>query len=54
MKLSDFHIGQEFFNDSRKKWRCTDVGTRVVLAICIDLPHEIVEAWNDAEGVLQQ
>jgi hypothetical protein len=54
MKHADFHIGQTFFNDSRKKWRCTDVGTRVIVAICIDLPREVVEAWRDDQGFHQR
>lgn len=40
MKRSDFAIGKEFWCGSRR-WRCTDVGTRVVVAICLE-PHEIV------------
>ncbi len=34
MKLNDFRIGSEFFCGG-KKWRCTDLGTRVVIAICV-------------------
>jgi hypothetical protein len=35
MKLSDFRIGSEFlFSEGR--YRCTDIGTRVVVAIRID------------------
>lgn len=33
MKLSDFKIGMEF-EMSGQRWRCTDVGSRVVVAIC--------------------
>jgi len=34
MKLNDFCIGNDFIcND--KVWNCTDVGTRVIAAICI-------------------
>lgn len=32
MKHSDFSIGMEFMTASGK-WRCTDVGTRVIVAI---------------------
>src|SRR5207249_149477 len=41
--------GQEFFMGSRKL-RCTDVGSRTVAAICVDLPHEVVHSWQDADG----
>jgi hypothetical protein len=34
MKYSDFIIGQEFLCGG-KRWRCTDVGTRVIVAICV-------------------
>ncbi len=36
MELSDFHIGLEFVASAGFRWRCTDVGTRTVLAIQID------------------
>jgi hypothetical protein len=35
MKLADFAIGSEFWLGDRK-WRCTDIGTRVVVAIRVD------------------
>lgn len=35
MDLSQFRIGGEFMCDG-KRWRCTDVGTRVVVAIRVD------------------
>ena len=35
MKHSDFHIGTEFFTGTGK-WRCTDVGTRVIVAISLE------------------
>lgn len=35
MKHSDFYIGMEFFTASGK-WRCTDVGSRVIVAISLD------------------
>ena len=34
MKINEFRIGCEFFCGG-KKWRCTDLGTRVVIAICV-------------------
>ena len=41
MKHSAFRIGLEFWcGDNR--WRCTDVGTRVIIAISLE-PHEVVE-----------
>ena len=33
MELSDFHIGLEFIASAGFQWRCTDVGTRTILAI---------------------
>ena len=35
MKKTDFHIGLEFYTASGK-WRCTDVGTRVIVAVKLD------------------
>ena len=35
MKHSDFEIGAEFWSDARR-WRCTDKGSRVVVAIRVD------------------
>lgn len=35
MKRSEFQIGTEFFTGAGK-WRCTDVGTRVIVAIRLD------------------
>jgi hypothetical protein len=35
MKLADFKIGEEFWCDGRQ-WRCSDIGTRTVVAIRID------------------
>ncbi len=35
MTKAEFHIGIEFYTGSGK-WRCTDVGTRVVVAIKLD------------------
>lgn len=33
MNLRDFHIGLEFFAGAGFRWRCTDTGSRTVLAI---------------------
>jgi hypothetical protein len=35
----------EFWCDE-KRWRCTDVGTRVIAAICLE-PHEVVPVEVD-------
>ena len=35
MTLDEFTIGHEFWC-SERRWRCTDVGTRVVVAIRVD------------------
>lgn len=35
MKLSEFAVGHEFLSGGRR-WRCTDIGSRVVVAIRID------------------
>jgi hypothetical protein len=32
MKKDEFHIGQDFYT-ATGKWRCTDIGTRVIVAI---------------------
>jgi hypothetical protein len=37
MRHSDFYIGLEFFT-ATGRWRCTDVGSRVVIAIRLDAP----------------
>lgn len=39
MNLSQFKIGEEFICGS-KKWRCTDIGTRTVAAICVSSHEE--------------
>jgi hypothetical protein len=40
MKRSEFAVGSEFWCGG-KRWRCTDIGTRVIVAICLE-PHEIM------------
>jgi hypothetical protein len=42
MRQDEFAIGLEFYCDARR-WRCTDVGTRVVIAIALD--HEDDPTW---------
>ena len=48
MKHSEFHIGMEFFTGSGR-WRCTDVGTRVIAAISLE-PRDTVRSWKDDSG----
>jgi hypothetical protein len=45
---ADFHIGLEFFTRAGK-WRCTDVGTRVIVAISLE-PRETVRVHHDESG----
>jgi hypothetical protein len=45
MEHSSFFIGLEFWS-SDKCWRCTDVGTRVITAICLE-PRVMVR--NEAD-----
>ena len=40
MRHEEFRIGMEFWCGGRR-WRCTDVGTRVVVGVCLE-PHEVV------------
>jgi hypothetical protein len=40
MKLSQFEIGTEFLTPVGNRWRCTDVGTRTIVAIRLDLDHD--------------
>lgn len=39
MEHSEFEIGKEFFCGGNR-WRCTDVGTRVIIAICLNQKDE--------------
>jgi hypothetical protein len=48
MKHADFHIGMEFFTGAGK-WRCTDIGTRVIVAISLE-PRETVSVHWDENG----
>jgi hypothetical protein len=47
MKHKDFKIGTEFFT-SAGKWRCTDVGTRVIVAISLG-PRTLVRTSSEGE-----
>ena len=44
MNHSDFFIGCEFMTSSGKRWRCTDIGTRVIVAVCLD-DHPNDPSW---------
>lgn len=61
MKHGDFYIGLEFQSETGK-WRCTDVGTRVIVAIKLEgdprnwngPPYSVAETVfdeDDFEGV---
>jgi hypothetical protein len=39
MTYDDFSIGTEFYTDTGR-WRCTDKGTRVIVAIHLDKDDE--------------
>src|ERR1035438_6279987 len=45
MKHSDFIIGRSFWCGGRE-WRCTDIGTRTIVAICLD-ETEVVTSSQD-------
>ncbi len=49
MKHGDFRIGIEFWCGG-KRWRCIDVGSRVIVAISLE-PHEVVNYAPSADGV---
>ena len=48
MKHGEFKIGVEFRTESGR-WRCTDVGTRVIVAISLE-PHEIAHVESGLNG----
>ena len=48
MNHSDFQIGREFFTPAGK-WRCTDVGTRVIVAISLE-PRQMVRVKCSESG----
>ncbi|MDK1492470.1 hypothetical protein QN219_20805 [Sinorhizobium sp. 7-81] len=50
MELSEFHIGGDFWCGNRR-WRCTDVGTRTVVAIRID---QVETTSRDADGTTHE
>jgi len=46
MRHEEFRIGMEFWCGGRR-WRCTDVGTRVVVGVFLE-PHEVVTVTGKA------
>jgi hypothetical protein len=48
MNHAQFRIGLEFWCGGRR-WRCTDVGRRTVIAICLE-PHEVVSITRGDEA----
>lgn len=48
VKHSDFKIDTEFFTETGK-WRCTDVGTRVIVAISLK-PRAMARVRYDESG----
>jgi hypothetical protein len=64
MELNEFEIGVDFFCGERQ-WRCTDIGSRVISAICVTdqkqgdpdgwlvgPPYAVVEAVFDEYGMM--
>ena len=45
MNREDFVIGEEFYT-ATGKWRCTDIGTRVIVAVRVDMP-DLEEVFNE-------
>lgn len=48
MQHTDFQIGTEFFT-AAGKWRCTDVGTRVIVAIALE-PRTMIRVRRGESG----
>jgi hypothetical protein len=48
MRHSDFRIGVAFWCGG-ERWRCTDVGARVIVAISLE-PHEVASYVPNADG----
>lgn len=51
MKHSDFHVGLEFLGSTGFRWRCTDVGTRTVVAVRLDHVVSGATIRRDERGV---
>jgi hypothetical protein len=53
MKYGDFEIGKDFWC-AGKRWRCTDIGSRVIVAICME-PREMATSFpGEKPGDLRQ
>jgi hypothetical protein len=52
MKPSDFHIGLEFLGPAGFRWRCTDVGTRTVVAVQLD--HDDPDWYRGPPYIVQE
>ena len=63
MHFKDFALGTEFVTGSGKRWRVTDLGSRTVIAVCLDdhpddpswytgPPYAVVEHVFDANAWL--
>lgn len=52
MKHSDFYVGKEFFSETGR-WRCTDVGNRVIVAISLE-PREMVRSSRDENEIRRE
>ncbi len=48
MRRSDFKIGTEFYT-AAGKWRCTDIGTCVIVAISLESPRKL--ETNSKDGL---
>jgi len=46
MNHNEFNIGEEFYSANGKlRWRCTDIGTRTIIAIAIERYGKFDESW---------
>lgn len=52
MKHSEFFIGKEFAT-ATGRWRCTDKGSRVIVAISLE-PREMVRQERDEHGTVRE
>ena len=50
MRHSDFKIGTEFYT-AAGKWRCTDIGTFVIVPISLESPRKLE---TNSKAVIQQ
>jgi hypothetical protein len=42
MEHSDFYVGLEFSTSAGFRWRCTDIGSRTIIAIRLDHDSKLV------------